>query len=608
MVKRIKIVILFLFIFIVLIFLFQFPISAQDSTEQNVCYINILPEGYRLPFVGITSFSTTISPWHKNEASFAVDFPLSYDQKVFASNYGTVIFAGWAIKADTGYGNLVKIKHPDGLISYYGHLSNIAIPKVKEGEKGYWIQKGGLIGNVGNTGNYSTSNPDSPYAGTHLHFHVQTENKSPVYILDSLPGIPNQNNPSPNVCTDYAIGPPIDTFCTLPSYIIAAASSPSGEVLGVAEVSKVAIPPPSKPSLISPYNWYQSLGTPPMLMWSGDNNSTYYYVVVNSSNTGNVESGWINSTSWKPNLPNQNYIYTWKVKAKNSQGVEGPWSDESHFSIASTTLKFEGGISFSPPSPSSADMIKIFASTTGWGGVGITLRVSINTAPDGSSNGEWKILKELGVPKFNEVDAPEWHTNGWTNGIYRIRAEAKGPNDPFWLNSAIIESTYTLTGKADVQEVKATEETDLNNLVVNGDFSLGNFNYWDPVVGDVSIYKNGGNLVAKCVSKTEGGTGNEYTDIYYHVCEVPTNDLNFSCRIKPISFQSGHIQIYVCLFSNDNGMVGDFSPIYYPGQLPVGSWTKISENLSSYPDFDMIIIGVTINGDNIVYLDDFKIY
>ncbi|MCX6383122.1 MAG: CHAP domain-containing protein [Actinobacteria bacterium] len=153
------------------------------------------------------------------------------------------------------------------------------------------------------------------------------------------------------------------------------------------------IPQPSKPSLTSPYNWYQSIGESPALRWQGDSNSASYYVLVNSSNTGNIESGWINSTSWKPNLPNENYIYTWKVKAKNSQGIEGPWSDESHFSTASTNLKFEGDISFSPPSPSSSDKIKIFASTTGWGGVGVTLRVSVNTAPDGSTSGmgKWNI-------------------------------------------------------------------------------------------------------------------------------------------------------------------------------------------------------------------------
>jgi hypothetical protein len=214
----------------------------------------------------------------------------------------------------------------------------------------------------------------------------------------------------------------------------------------------VQIPAPSKPSLTSPYNWYQSIGESPMLRWQGDSNSVSYYVTVNSSNTGNVESGWINSNSWKPKLPNQNYIYTWKVKAKNSQGVEGPWSNDSHFSTASTILKFEGEISFNPPSPSSAEQIKIFASTTGWGGVGITLRVSVNKAGDGSANGEWKILKELGVPKFNENDAPVWHTKDWNNGTYRVKVEAKGPGDPYWQNPAVIETTYTITGKSGFPE------------------------------------------------------------------------------------------------------------------------------------------------------------
>lgn len=214
------------------------------------------------------------------------------------------------------------------------------------------------------------------------------------------------------------------------------------------------LPAPSKPSLTSPYNWYQSIGESPTLKWQGDSNSAYYYVLVNSSSTGNIESGWINSTSWKPKLPNENYVYSWKVKAKNSQGVEGPWSDEYHFSTASTNLKFEGDISFSPPSPSSADNIKIFASTTGWGGVGVTLRVSVNTAPDGSSSGEWKILKELGVPKFNENDAPVWDTKGWSNGTYKIRVEAKGPNDPNWQNPAVIETNYTLVNKAEKQPVR----------------------------------------------------------------------------------------------------------------------------------------------------------
>jgi hypothetical protein len=370
-----------------------------------------------------------------------------------------------------------------------------------------------------------------------------------------------------------------------------------------------AIPPPSKPSLVSPYNWYQSLGSAPTLIWKGDENSVSYYVIVNSSNTGDIKSGWIGSTSWKPNLPNENYIYSWKVKAKNSQGVESEWSEKRNFSVASTTLKFEGNISFSPPSPSSADRIKIFASTTGWGGVGVTLRVSVNTAPDGSSSGEWKILKELGVPKFNEEDAPVWDTKGWQNGKYRIRVEAKGSNDPNWRNPAVVETTYTLVNKSSVTESHEESITDIDpgSLLLNESFSSGNLGYWN-TVGDVTVYNDGGNNVAKCVSRSTGGAGNEYTDMYYHFYPE-TNNLSFSCRIKPVSFNNGNIQVYIALFSSGNLIEDErLAPIYYPGDLPTGSWRTFSVDLSGYPSFDMIIVGAIVNGDNVVYFDDFRIY
>jgi surface antigen len=261
---------------------------------------------------------------------------------------------------------------------------------------------------------------------------------------------------------------------TTKSATIVAGQESQPEIQGsVTTETVVTIPPPLKPSLTSPYNWYQSLGGAPTLIWKGDENSVSYYIIVNSSNTGDIKSGWINSTSWKPNLPNENYIYSWKVKAKNSKGVESEWSESRNFSVASTTLKFEGDISFSPPSPSSADQIKIFASTTGWGGVGVTLRVSVNTALDGSSNGEWRILKELGVPKFNEVDAPEWHTNGWSNGTYRIRVEAKGPDDPNWRSPAVIEATYTLTGKENsVLGTNSFETSNFENKIDSNSISM----------------------------------------------------------------------------------------------------------------------------------------
>lgn len=66
-----------------------------------------------------------------------------------------------------GMGKYVKIYHPKGIVSIYGHLSKIYIKsyqKVKQGE---------LIGEVGNTGNAKYKN-----IKPHLHFEIRIDGKS----------------------------------------------------------------------------------------------------------------------------------------------------------------------------------------------------------------------------------------------------------------------------------------------------------------------------------------------------------------------------------------------------------------------------------------------
>jgi murein DD-endopeptidase MepM/ murein hydrolase activator NlpD len=85
-----------------------------------------------------------------------VDIAAPTGARVLASAEGTVTSSGY----DSGYGNFVEIRHPNGLNTFYGHLSAIEpgmVPGVRVGG-------GQLIGRVGSTG-YST--------GPHLHFEVR---------------------------------------------------------------------------------------------------------------------------------------------------------------------------------------------------------------------------------------------------------------------------------------------------------------------------------------------------------------------------------------------------------------------------------------------------
>jgi murein DD-endopeptidase MepM/ murein hydrolase activator NlpD len=87
-----------------------------------------------------------------------VDLVAEYGTPVKAVADGTVQHAGWLGEL----GNCVKIEHPHGLISIYGHLSRIS----RDIRPGTTVQVGQVIGNVGSTG-LST--------GPHLHFAIEKQ-------------------------------------------------------------------------------------------------------------------------------------------------------------------------------------------------------------------------------------------------------------------------------------------------------------------------------------------------------------------------------------------------------------------------------------------------
>ena len=81
------------------------------------------------------------------------DLAATYGTPVRAIGHGTVTMAGF----ESGYGNLVAVRHANGYTSYYGHLSKIL---VRAGQR---VSQSDLVGLVGATGLAT---------GPHLHYGI----------------------------------------------------------------------------------------------------------------------------------------------------------------------------------------------------------------------------------------------------------------------------------------------------------------------------------------------------------------------------------------------------------------------------------------------------
>ncbi|MTI93909.1 MAG: hypothetical protein FH749_00240 [Firmicutes bacterium] len=113
--------------------------------------------------------------WRRHPLSGGQDYhtgidiagPSIYGNSVFATGNGRVTFAGYR----SSYGYLIIVDHGYGLQTYYAHLSRIRV------QSGQVVEKGQLIGNVGNSG---------ASTGPHLHYEVRRYG-SPVNPINYLP-------------------------------------------------------------------------------------------------------------------------------------------------------------------------------------------------------------------------------------------------------------------------------------------------------------------------------------------------------------------------------------------------------------------------------------
>ena len=127
-----------------------------------------------------------------------IDIGVSDGTPVAATGPGTVIFAGWD---STGYGNLVKIDHGQGIVSLYAHLSSFAV------YVGQHVNTGDIIGASGQSGNVT---------GPHVHYEVDVNGcpVDPTSIDSGAVTVAASSSPSPG-------GGITTTLTTLPKGAVA---------------------------------------------------------------------------------------------------------------------------------------------------------------------------------------------------------------------------------------------------------------------------------------------------------------------------------------------------------------------------------------------------
>ncbi len=141
--------------------------SIELSDLPPVVDINLIQnlEDYKAPIVG-RIFSKYGKRGRRNHNG--VDIPLSIGEPIYAAFEGKVRYA----KFNTGgFGNLVIIRHKNGLETWYAHLSKLNV------DYNQYVKAGQVIGFGGSTGRSR---------GPHLHFEMRycDQTFDPEFIID----------------------------------------------------------------------------------------------------------------------------------------------------------------------------------------------------------------------------------------------------------------------------------------------------------------------------------------------------------------------------------------------------------------------------------------
>jgi len=123
-------------------------------------------DGYIWPAEGVFTSGYGMR-WGRMHRGIDIAAPIG--TPILAAAPGEVVVAGWS---NGGYGNLVKLKHPDGSLTLYAHNNKVLVRKGQE------VDQGQQIAEMGSTGRST---------GPHLHFEIHPAGKGAKNPLAYLP-------------------------------------------------------------------------------------------------------------------------------------------------------------------------------------------------------------------------------------------------------------------------------------------------------------------------------------------------------------------------------------------------------------------------------------
>jgi murein DD-endopeptidase MepM/ murein hydrolase activator NlpD len=146
-----------------------YHVSLEELPDEIALWIVDTLSGYKCP--NQTQVYSKFGYRHRRRHQ-GVDLPLNTGTPVYAAFDGKVRIS----KRYKAYGNLVVLRHDNGLETFYGHLSKILV------EDDQWVSAGTVIGLGGSTGRST---------GPHLHFETRYKGYAfdPEWLIDFSSGV-----------------------------------------------------------------------------------------------------------------------------------------------------------------------------------------------------------------------------------------------------------------------------------------------------------------------------------------------------------------------------------------------------------------------------------